>query len=650
MQLFWVRLLMISVFLNLEAMLAAETKQGDVEFFEKKVRPILTEHCYECHSEEAGKRKGGLWLDRKVGWETGGDMGAAIVPGDSEGSLLIQSVRYESLEMPPKQKLPKHLIATLEEWVRRGAYDPRLDTGSTPKGDAVIDMVVGRQFWSFQPVIEPVLPIVSDTTWSRSVIDHFVLAKLEANKLRPAPDATRDVILRRVTMALTGLPPTIAEQDAYFADESPNALEAVVNRLLSSDTFAERWARHWLDILRYADTSGGGGSKTLTDAWRLRNYVIDSFRKDKPLNELIREHIAGDLLPFSSHQEEVDQLVATGFLVLGPHNYGGQDKELLSLEIVDEQVDTIGKAFLGMTIGCARCHDHKFDPIPTRDYYALAGIFLSTKSVKNESAAEWFTRPYPLSPKQKAEREAKEARISSLEQEISLLKEQIKASQEESDAASKRQSDGTLLNHEPDQGSGVTLNAELTGKEGLLQQLQQEKEPDQPTVMCVGEVDTPKDTAVRIRGLPRALGAMAPRGFLQVVTTLGSAVPKIEKGSGRLELANWIASDENPLTARVLANRIWQHLFGYGIVRTPDNLGTTGSLPTHPELLDYLALQLIRNDWSARKLIREIVLSRSWQMASQEGDPNGGKFDPENVLLWRAHKRRLDAESLRDSI
>ena len=630
---FPLRWLCLCISLSVASVRAAETAPADGVFFEKHIRPILTQHCYPCHSEKAGKRKGGLWLDRRDGWKSGGETGPAIVPGNVAGSLLVKGVRYESLKMPPQQQLPHHLIARLEEWVRRGAYDPRTTSVSVVKSG--IDISAGRRFWSFQPVAKQKLPPVVDKSWPRKDVDHFVLARLESQHLGPAPDAKPEVLLRRVYLALTGLPPSLAQQDAFLSDPSEDAFARVVDRLLASHAFAERWARHWLDIIRYADTTGGGGSQALPDAWRLRDYVVQAFRNDKPLNELIREHIAGDLLPFSSYTEQADRFTATGLLVLGPHNYGGQDKQLLALEIADEQIDTIGKAFLGMTIGCARCHDHKFDPIPTSDYYALAGIFLSTQSVADASAARWFTRTYPLSPEQEAERAAHKAHIATLEREVIDLRAQLKTLRANADA---------------DKAAVATRSAELKKKEDLLKKLKQQKEPPQPTIMCVGEAEEPQDTPIRVRGQPRALGATVPRSFLQIATSSKMTVPQIKQGSGRLELADWIASDQNPLPARVLANRIWQHLFGQGIVRTPDNFGTTGTRPTHPALLDHLAVQLLRNGWSTRKLVRTIVLSRAWQMASTGGDPQGATVDPENKLLWRTNKRRVDAETLRDSI
>ncbi|MFL2478652.1 MAG: DUF1549 and DUF1553 domain-containing protein [Verrucomicrobiales bacterium] len=519
---------------------------------------------------------------------------------------------------------------------------------TTPMVMADIEIEEGRQFWSFQPLAEHAIPVVKDETWPRSNIDRFLLARLEASNLTPAPDATRETLLRRITFALTGLPPTIAEQDAFLADKSARPIESAIDTLLNSDAFAERWARHWLDIVRYADTSGGSGAHPMPDAWRFRDYVIDSFRQDKPLNQLIREHIAGDLLPFSSYEQQIAQLTATGFLVLGPHNYGDQDKELLALDIVDEQIDTLGKAFLGMTIGCARCHDHEFDPIPAEDYYALAGIFLSTKSVADAGFSKWFTQPYPLSTEEESEQASEKARVASLEAEIADLKMRIKMQSEPnsvSEAGANPNTGNAVEKSDPKK-----LQAELKMKEDLRKELQEKKPPARPSIMGVAEIEQPKDTQVRLRGLPREMGKTVQRGFLQVVTSPGMPSTKIDRGSGRLELANWIASDKNPLTARVLANRIWQHLFGHGIVRSPDNFGTTGNSPTHPELLDHLALLLIQNGWSTKKLVREIVLSRAWQMASAGGDPNGAKLDPENELLWRANKRRIDAESLRDSI
>ena len=385
-----------------------------IHFFESKVRPLLAESCYECHSEKAGKKKGGLWLDRRAGWAVGGDSGAAIIPGDVEGSLLIQMIRYHDpdIAMPPKKKLRDAEITTLETWVKIGAPDPRTEAGIVT--ESTVDLEEGRKFWSFQPISKPA-----------GDIDSLILTKLEENDLKPAKPASSEVLLRRTTLLLTGFPPTLSEQDRFLSSEE--SFEQLVDRLLATKAFAERWGRHWLDIARYADTSGGGRAMPLPNAWRYRDYVIDSFHDNKPLNQLIREHIAGDLLPAETDEQRLEQIRGTGFLVLGPHNYENQDKELLDLEIADEQMDTIGRSFLGMTIGCARCHDHKFDPIPTKDYYALAGIFLSTKSVNHSNVSKWNTHPIPRSSQDQTKYEEYLAKEKMLRDQIGVVTRKLRS-------------------------------------------------------------------------------------------------------------------------------------------------------------------------------------------------------------------------------
>ncbi len=763
-----------------------------MQFFESKIRPLLINSCYECHSEEAGKRKGGLWLDRKAGWEIGGDSGPALVPGDTEGSLMVEMIRYADpdLAMPPKTKLSDQEIAHLEQWIAMGAPDPRDEGGIV--AESTIDLEAGRKFWSFQPISNPARPQLTDKSWPKAALDHFVANKREAANLQPAPDASRDALLRRVTIALTGLPPTVEEQAEFRSGNVQ--FEEVVDRLLASHAFAERWGRHWLDIARYADTSGGGRAMPMPDAWRYRDYVIESFHQDKPINQLIREHIAGDLLPAETREQQLSQLTATGFLVLGPHNYENQDKDLLNLEIADEQVDTIGRAFLGMTIGCARCHDHKFDPIPTKDYYAMAGIFLSSKTVEHANVSKWHTENFPPTPEQSVALAAYNAKEKAVQEEIAAVKKQLRAlGQMNVSLKGNQVSQGELggivvddvdaelvgewkkstsqhrwvdagyahdLNKEKgaksatfrpnvdkagryhvrlgfSQGSNRASNTPVkirhadgeielkvdqrmrppidnlflelgtfrfeAGTKGFIQisnrgtqgvviidavqllpegsqsgkrenvakaadapkpdleriaaleseekQLNaklknlQKSKPKLGTVMSVAEAEKPADTPIRIRGVARNFGPVAPRGFLQVAMQPDQK-PRIESGSGRLELANWVASSDNPLTARVMANRIWLKLFGTGIVTSPDNFGTTGNLPTHPELLDHLATRLIKHQWSTKALVREIVLSRTWQMATTSKNSE----DPGNRLYHHFPLQRIDAETLRDSI
>ncbi|MEM1295893.1 MAG: DUF1549 domain-containing protein, partial [Verrucomicrobiota bacterium] len=366
------------------AVQAAEV-QG-VEFFESKIRPLLVEHCYQCHSQEANKGKANLYLDSRAAWQIGGDSGPAIVPGKPHESLLFQSVTHTGhVKMPPKTRLSDAEVEALRTWIVMGAPDPR--EGDVEVAKSEIDLEEGREFWSFKPPVATPTPIVKNTAWSESAIDRHILARLESEGIEPATEASPRTLLRRVYYDLIGLPPTPDEMNAFLEDASPEAFEKVVDHLLSRPEFGERWGRHWLDVARFAESTGGGRSMVLTNAWRFRDYVIESFNHDKPYNQFIREQIAGDILPFGSVDQRNAQLVGSGYLVLGAINYELQDKELLRMEIVDEQIDTFGRTFLGMTLGCARCHDHKFDPIPTTDYYALAGIFQSTNSMGEGAAA-----------------------------------------------------------------------------------------------------------------------------------------------------------------------------------------------------------------------------------------------------------------------
>ena len=382
---------------------AEELSPDDTAFFEKKIRPILVEHCYECHSEAEDKRKGGLWLDRKAGWELGGDTGPAIVPGEPKKSLFLTTVHYSDpdLEMPPDGKLPDPVLEDLQEWIERGAPDPR-DKAPAVVEKSVMDIEKGREFWAFQPRKE--------NFEGRASIDGFITAKLEKEGISPAPEASAASRLRRAKVDLTGLLPTIAEQDEFFANPTDEKWEEMIDRWLAADEFGERWGRHWLDISRYADSSGGGRAMPFPNAWRFRDYVIDSFKEDRPLDELITSHIAGDLLPYKDLAERQRNLVGSGFMVLGPINFENQNKKELEFEIVDEQLDTLGRAFLGMTIGCARCHDHKFDPIPTSDYYAMAGIFMNTDFVTHANVSKWHTEPVPPTREAKAVIEAYETK------------------------------------------------------------------------------------------------------------------------------------------------------------------------------------------------------------------------------------------------
>jgi len=374
---------------------------GEFDYFEKEIRPLLHKHCYKCHSTEAEKLKGGLLLDSRRGWATGGDSGPAIVPGDPEGSLLLRAVSYadDDLQMPPKYKLADHERAALGKWVEAGAADPR-DHQTEGKAEG-IDLTKGREFWSFRPVTNQAVPKMNPAPGqgeNLGAIDRFILARLAKEGIERVDLARPETLLRRLYFDLIGLPPTPEQIDDFLTDPSPEAYERLVDRLLGSPQFGETWGRHWLDVARFAESSGGGRSLMFKDAWRFRDYVINAFNDDKPFDQFIREQIAGDLMPAGTREQQNERFVATGFLALGPHNYELQDKELLRMEVVDEQIETVGRAFLGMTLGCARCHDHKFDPVPTDDYYALAGIFRSTQSLVPGNVSSWVARELEPEP------------------------------------------------------------------------------------------------------------------------------------------------------------------------------------------------------------------------------------------------------------
>jgi hypothetical protein len=597
----------------LSSLLLATAALADDAFFNEKVQPILARRCYECHSHEK-KIKGGLALDSKSGWEVGGDSGPALIPGKADESLLIQAVSYTKAdyEMPPKGKLPDDEIAILKQWVAMGAPDPRASgPGVAKKG---IDIDAGRQHWAFRPLQEPVVPAVKDASWPRNDIDRFILAKLEAAGLQPSPDADEARFRRRLSYDLTGLPPAPDSVDS----------EAEMDVLLASRPFAEKWARHWLDLARYADSNGSSFNPPLPMAWRYRNWVIEAIHHDMPYDEFVRKQIAGDLLPAQSQAERDANLIATGYLMLGSKVLGEFDKEQLTLDVVDEQVDTIGQSLLGLTLGCARCHDHKFDPLPQRDYYALAGIFTSTVTLQDrlggpkEDESDWSRRGLGEGGDEKLRAFLKENRYT-------WVKATVKAHQKRAGSYKPK-----------------------PGEADPIEELERLEAQMPPYAEAVQDHPQPADTRLRIRGVPSSPGETIPRGFLQVASFPGE--PTINPAqSGRLELAQWITSAQNPLTARVIVNRVWQHLFGEGLVRTPDNFGTRGEAPTHPELLDYLALKFIKGGWRLKPLIAEIISSRAYRMSTRHSTLSAS-VDPENKLLWRQNRRRLEPEEIRDTL
>lgn len=545
---------------------AALAASNEVEFFEKKIRPVLVERCYECHSTNADSVKGGLLLDSRDSSRKGGDSGAAIVPGNLDESLVLSALRYESFEMPPDGKLSDAVIADFEKWIKAGAHDPR-DASPSKSAAAEIDWNEARKFWAFQPPIRHMVPALRTDAAVQRHIDRFVIVKLDEAGIAPNPEADRRTLIRRVTFDLIGLPPAPEEITAFLDDDSPQAYGRLVDRLLASPHYGERWARMWLDVSRYAEDQahivGNNTSLCYPNAHFYRDWVINALNSDMPYDTFVREQLAADLID----PQDKARHIALGFIGLGPKYYRRSDPEVMAEEWED-RVDIVTRGLLGITVACARCHDHKYDPFETEDYYALAGVFAST---------EMFNRPL--------------------------------------DDKREKNKDG------------------------------QAKKPEE--AVHIVRDKQPQDLHVHIRGNVKKQGPLTKRRFLRVVST-GEPQP-FTRGSGRLELANEIVSRSNPLTARVIVNRVWALHFGRPLVGTPSNFGSLGERPTHPMLLDDLAVRFMDADWSLKWLQREIVLSATYRQASTI-DASKQEIDPSNSLLWRMNRRRLGVEPWRDAL
>jgi hypothetical protein len=618
-----------------------------LEFFEKNIRPVLAEHCYECHSEEKGKNKGELTVDTRDGIRAGGDRGPAVVPGKPDESVLIDAIRQVGqLRMPPDSRggpLPDEVVANFEKWVKDGAPDPRdsskIVNAQPARPEKVYDWNKEREYWAFQKPKAVAPPKVADESWPRSDVDHFVLAKLEEKKLKPVHDADKRTLLRRVYYDLTGLPPTSEQVEAFVKDTSPDALERVVDQLLASSGFGEQWGRYWLDIARYGESTGLDRNLNYPYAWRYRDYVIDAFNKDKPYNEFILEQLAGDQLPYKDQKDRDEKLTATGFLAIGPKGLNESRVKYSKWQVVNDQVDATTRGFIGLTVSCAQCHDHKFDPIPQKDYHALAGIFSSTETLYGTVGGRGNRRPTSLLSLDGA---PELAVLSTGEPTPNMF---VNTNRNFTQPARTnnlaRGTNGAVGARRPIVRAG--------GRNFTTNRI--ERIPAHLTyAMGVRDYDEPQDIPVYYRGdLSKPTDAVVPRGFLRIVAL--SQPPSIPtNASGRLQLAQWITDPENPLTARVVVNRVWEHLFGEGIVATPDNFGHLGLQPTHPELLDYLAVKFVTEQhWSVKQLVRSLVLTHVYQLSS-EVDAQAEETDPADTLLWRAAPRRLKAEQIRDSI
>jgi mono/diheme cytochrome c family protein len=716
---------------------ALASSDPGVEFFEKRIRPLFAERCYECHSAQAEKLKGGLHLDSKDGVLKGGDSGPAIVPGNPEKSLLIKAVRYASddLQMPPKnKKLSDEQIADLEEWVKLGAPDPRTAEGAraSARGSA-------SDHWAFQPIKSVALPKVRNSRWIQSPVDTFILAKLEQNGITPNPPADKRTMIRRASFDLIGLPPKPQDVDAFIADKSPQAFDRVIERLLNSPHYGERWGRYWLDIARYADTKGYvfEEERRYAFAYTYRDYVIRAFNEDLPFDRFLIEQIAADLLSLGDDKRS---LAALGYLTLGRRFLNNQS------DIIDDRIDVVTRGMLGLTVSCARCHDHKYDPIPTKDYYSLYGVFQSCNEPRDKPLLGTVALP-PQYPeyvkdleKRKKElddfREQKETEVrTKLHSQVgdyllvvhestradgdkreSLARErklspnvaarwrstlekgtnnlifakwfaavESKSSEKIKEAAqhynktfadadkqwreliAKDKTAKALPDTEaealrqvlygPDapteiEGRALTrlLDTPAQQKIRALQRKVDELDATHPgappRAMALADNSSPSTPRVFVRGNPNNPGAEVPRQFLGLIA--GENRKPFERGSGRLELAESIASRDNPLTARVLVNRVWMYHFAAPLVRTPSDFGLRSEPPSHPELLDYLAWQFMNQGWSLKKLHRMIMSSSSYQQSSAN-NPEAAKVDQQNQLVWRMNRRRLDFESMRDT-
>ena len=661
----------------------AVLSKENTEFFEKSVRPVLAEKCYGCHSAQSKKVKGKLLLDTRQGIAQGGENGPAISGRDPEQSRLILAIRWTDpdLQMPPKEKLNPQQIASLEQWIKLGAPDPREGAATALAVKKGMDLEQGRKWWAFQPVQSIAAPPVNNSSWPRKKIDHFVLAKLQENHLEPSAPADRAVLIRRAYLDLTGLRPSYEQVEAFVADPSPTAYEQLIEALLASPHYGERWGRYWLDVVRYGEDNFTGEATTppFPFAWRYRDWVIEAVNHDVPYDHFVKLQLAADLMPNTPRND----LVALGFLGAAPgyHKDGRLSKEVIETLYTDdwdERVDTVSRGLLGLTVACARCHDHKFDPIPTADYYSLAGVFASTVAAPRplaeiDPAAEArfmnaTQRVFYLSyvanllrgdPGSK-EAEARE-KVERYTAEMERIKNENSSLQDKhpemfaylTQLAKRPPSYPDAAATKPTTKPATMPAAKGQGRRGAS------NEPLFQAVFDAGfwvDGSDPDLTMLDVRpGKPRDLnvlpggnvakpGQTAPRGFLSVLAT---GDPKFHEGSGRRELADRIFSDAAPLSARVIVNRVWAWHFGKPLVATPSDFGVQGEKPTHPQLLDDLAARFIQNGYSLKWLHREIMLSAAYCQSSRPRD-DAARVDPANRLLWRMNPRRLDIEAYRD--
>ena len=630
----------------------AKLTPEQLKFFESKIRPVLVSECYGCHSKQSGQARGGLKLDTRNAMAIGGDSGPAVVPGNLEDSLLFGAINHDDFIMPPKRKLSGSQIADFRRWILEGAPDPRVEKAiASPTNTIDVETIKAAKetFWAYQAPAHAA-PSDAGSSWSKSEIDLYVFDGLEEAGLAPTEDADAGRLLRRLCFDLVGLPPT-PKQVQWFRDahrkDADAAIAHVVDQLIDKPHFGEHWGRHWLDTVRYAESTGREVNMTYPNAWRYRDYVIDAFNDNKPYNEFVQEQLAGDLLPAKNDAEWSNHLIATGFLAVGTKNVNEQSGAQFAADVADEQIDATTRVFLGTSVACARCHDHKFDPIRQADYYAMAGIFRSTKTFFGSPPSEFGSinglqirrssslillpeaDPNPFDPSYT------KAEMDRMRQQIEDMRQQL--------VGARRDGNNNAANAQRTRIRLSNQMSVLSTKLGVVD------ENGQPRSYCMGvqEQKSVADAPLLVRGEIDQPAAAVPR---DVPMVLSNQPLSIKSGrSGRLELARWIGSDENTLAARVMVNRVWSHIFGQGIVPTTEDFGMTGTFPSHPELLDHLTLRFIDSGWSVKSLIRDLVLCRAYRMDSTF-DVASHQKDPDNRLLWRSNVKRLPAESIRDAM
>ncbi len=591
---------------GLDRLLADSPDSDESVFFEAKIRPVLVKHCYRCHSESADEIQGGLRLDTRAGTRLGGDSGPAVTPGEPSKSLMLSAIRHSGVKMPPDEKLSDDVIADIEHWIRKGAPDPR--EGAATISSPPFDLQQAREYWAFQPIRHHEIPTVQNNAWPLTAVDNFVLAKLESKRIQPASPADKMELCRRVNFDLHGLPPSPQQVDAFVNDDSPDAYDRLVDQLLSSPRYGEHWGQHWLDVVRFAETEGFEYDRTIPGAWRFRDYVIQSFNEGKPIDEFVREQIAGDELSNGDPQ----LLVAAGFHRLGAvrRNAGNQEVAGSRNEVLTERTDIVGSSILGLTIGCARCHNHKFDAISQADYYRLQAFFAASQEVDIPTVSEEVRAKW-------------EKETSEIQKQIDTLKTQLELQSDDEQKATRTK----------------------------LELLDKALPPPLSSIATIKN-DFEKATPIHVlrRGewlLPGDLVSASPPAVFDFEKERSEA----DRTHPRSVLARWLIDPLNPLTPRVFANRVWQHHFGRGLVATPNDFGRNGQSPSHPELLDFLSAFLLRHEWQLKPLHRLIVLSSSYRQTSHPVSTGlGESIDPNNSLIWHFTARRLSAEEIRDSM